>query len=830
MNISKSLLTFLFLFGVSTLAWAQQPGGPGFAPRGQILGAVEDADEGTPIATATVSVWSTRDSTLVTGAIASDDGTFRIEGLRPGNYYVQISFVGYATQTISEVALSPQQPQTHLGVVRLSADTTVLDEVEITAERDFMEVHIDKNVYNVKDQLVSDGGSATDVLSNIPSIEVDIDGQISLRGSQNVAVLINGRPSQMTGEMLASFLQGLPANTIDRVEVIPNPSSRYEPDGMSGILNIVLKQDAERGIAGSLTAGTGTRDNANASAMLSYGKGDFNSRINYGFRYGTRESEGTRFNEYRFDNPFEYLEVLNTGDSDSFSHNVNLTTDYELSRTNSLSFSGMLGVRNSNGDDNNLYAEWIQELADETTRFNRSTEEDDHSFNSNVGLAFRRILDPTKHELTAEVDFRYQQSDEEQVYLEELLFTNADPTVASQERNSLDDNMATTSFQVDYIRPIGEEGKLETGYKGSLKNLETEQFTETFSDEAGRFVPDAGNNVFDYTEQIHAAYGIVGQQFGPVGVQAGLRAEQALIDFTLSTTDEDYENNYFSLFPSAFLTYKLSDAHQVRLSYSKRINRPRTRGWFNQLSPFSDNSDPLFRREGNPRLKPEYIHATEISYTMNMGSATLTLSPYFRRTVDVVRFIDRIDEETGITTVTFENLDKSDSWGAEAIASIRLGRTFNAFASFNAFRENTDASDINSSLSNDAFGWNTRFNGTWRITQSLSMQGSWFYRAPMDVEQGRRGSMTWTNFAFRQQLMGDKASVSVRFNDPFGLASFNIERDTPTFYLHNTREFNARSVSLSLTYNFGQQDNNRRRNRQNGEGDFDGGGGIEMGY
>lgn len=829
MKIATTLLTTaLLLLGIVQHAWGQQGGFT--APRGQILGAVEDADTGDPISTATIAVWNTADSTLVTGAVATEDGSFRIEGLRPGDYYVQVSFVGYATQTISDVQLTPQQPQSHLGVVRLGVDTAMLDEVEITADRDFMEVHIDKNVYNVKDQLVSQGGSASDVLSNIPSIEVDIDGQISLRGSQNVAVLLNGRPSQMSGEMLANFLKGLPADAIESVEVIPNPSSRYEPDGMSGILNIVLKKDADLGLGGSLTAGTGTHDTANASGMVSFSKGDFSSRVNYGFRYGTRESEGTRFNEYRFDNPFEYLEVLNTGDRTSFSHNLNLNTDYALSKQNSLSLSGMLSVRNSDSDDNNLYSEWVQEQLDQTSQFNRSTEEDDQSLNTNVGLAFRRILEPMKHEFTAELDFRYQTDEEEQFYRQELLAAGADPVLVEQERNVLGEDMSNVSLQLDYIRPLGEEGKIEAGYKGSLQNLTTDLFAEAFDDETNRFEPTDANNVFDYNEQIHAAYGIVGQQFGALGAQVGVRVEQALTDFTLSTTDEDFENNYLSAFPSAFLTYKLSDAHQFRLSYSKRINRPRTRGWFNQLSPFSDRSDPLFRRQGNPRLKPEYIHSMELSYTLNAGKASLTMSPYFRRTVDVIRNIDHVGED-GVTTVTFENLDQSDSWGAEAIASLRLGRKFNAFASFNAFRMNTDASSLNASLSNDAFGWNTRFNGTLSITQSLSMQASWFYRAPMDVEQGRMGSMTWTNFAFRQQLMGDRASLSVRFNDPFGLASYDLERDTPTFYLHNTREFNARSVSLSLTYNFGQQDNNRRQNRrpQEGEG-FDGGEGIEMGY
>lgn len=825
-----SILTALLTFIAAPAGAQERPGRPaeGRMAGLTVSGAVVDAATGEPIPSATVAVWRAADSTLATGTVATDNGRFVIEGIRPGRYYVKVSFIGYETATVDDVNLSPQQPRTDLGTIRLAVDTAMLDEVEITAERDFMEVHIDKNVYNTKDQLVSQGGSATDVLRNIPAVEVDMDGQISLRGNQNVAVLINGRPAQMTGQMLASFLGGLPANTIERVEVIPNPSARYEPDGMSGILNIVLKRDADIGLGGSITAGTGTQDRANLSGMLSLGKGPLSARANYGFRYGLRDSEGTRFNEYRFTDAFEYLEVLNTGERSMQSHSLGLNVDYRLGNKNTLSASSMVNLRGGNGDDRNAYAEWA--AAVDSTLYARHTEDEDRDLNLDFGLAFRRVIDPTKHELTVDLRYERQHEDEEQNYWQEEILRGADPRITTRERSEMGERVHSTSLQIDYLRPLGREGKLEAGYKGSLQRLETDFFAEFFDDVLGAYVPDVNqNNAFVFDEQIHAAYGIIGQQWGPVGAQVGVRLEQAMTTFELETTGTAYDNDYFSIFPSAFLTYKLSDAHQFRLSYSKRINRPRVSGRFNQLSPFTDLSDPLYRRVGNPYLKPEYTHSMELTYTLTGRQTSLSLSPYFRRTVDVIRSIESVDPN-GVTTVTFQNLDESSSWGAEAIGTLRLGSRVNAFASFNAYRVNTDASSLSSALSNDAFGWATRLNATVKVTPTLDVQASWFYRAPMDVEQGRMGAMSWTDVALRQQLFRNKASLSLRVNDPFRMSGFHMERDTPTFYLKNTREWDSPSLGLTLTYNFGQQDRSRNFNRRREQQESGGFEEMEMGY
>ncbi len=817
----KVVLTAVLLLGLflaPTKSSAQVAGTARMgAAQGTVRGVVKDASNGQAIPTATVALWQAADSTLVTGAVADARGGFVLEGLRPGKYYVEVSFIGYKTRRVPDVTLSPQSMQKNLGDVKLDVTTALLDEVQVSAEREFMEVRIDRNVYNTKDQIVADGGSATDVLRGIPALEVDMDGKVSLRGNQNVAVLINGRPSQMSGDMLASFLQGLPASTIERVEVIPNPSARYEPDGMSGIINIVLKKNTRLGIGGSVTAGAGTRGDANAAGMVSYQEGKVNTRLNYGFRRGVRSRSGDRYNVYRFNTPESYLFTSSNGDNTSLSHTLNGNFDYELTDQNGISLSALVSTRAADGTDENFYREYTDPLYQ--TQYNRFSNEDGNDLNLDLGLAFRHIVDPLKHELVAELRFGRENDSENDAYRREQAGESLNPLVTESERSALDEYTTNASLQVDYVRPLGEDGKIEAGYKGDWERLDTGIQVDVLNSATSVFEPlYAEENSFLYDRQVHAGYGIIGQQFGAIGAQIGVRLEQSLTNFDLSALDNSYDNNYFSVFPSAFMTYKLSDHHSFRMSYSKRINRPRVSGWHNQLNPISDRSDPLFRRVGNPYLKPEYTHATEFTYTLTTKATTISISPYFRRTVDVIRFLSGTDP-SGVTTITFENLDVMDAWGAEAISSLRIGDNFNGFASFEVYRVATDAGSLESSLSNNSYGWSTRVNGTMRLTPTLSLQAFLFYRAPMDVEQGRMGSMTRTDLAFRQQFMNNRASLSLRVEDPLNTAGMSMWRETPTSYWENDFRWSGRALNLSFTYNFGKQDRDSNRRRSQSQQD-----------
>lgn len=795
----RSSIFFALIALLSIPATAQQS--PAGAPPTAIRGEVVEADSRTPLAAATVAVWRDEEDVLATGAVTDVNGRFNIEGLMPGDYYVVISFVGYETERIEDVSLRPGNWTADLGTIALMAEELEVDGVEVTAERDLVEIGIDRTTYNVTDDPASVGGSVTDVLQNIPSVEVDVDGNVSLRGSQNVAIHVNGRPVPVTGDFLATYLQQLPAGTVERVEVIPNPSARYDPDGMSGIINIVMRQDVERGLGGGINIGAGTNDTYNASGNLYFQRGRLETTLSYGFRYNSRESTGYNFRENRFVEPYTYLVQDNVDDGAFSSHMVNGSLDYNISQRDRLSLSGSIGNRGGDAEGRVLYDE-LGADRETTAMLERMTNSDNDGLNGDIGLAYRHTVQPSRHEFSAEVRFSRFERDASSIYLQNLLAgTNPGWSQSPEQRTWLTDANDRLSFQVDFVRPIGETTRIELGGKSDLRGVDNSFRSESRLAPGDPLEVDENlTNEFAFDEQVHAAYGIVNQSFGDFEAQLGVRAEQALTEFELTRTGESFDNNYFSVFPSAFLSYSLSDAQTLRASYSKRINRPHTF----VLNPFTSYEDPLNLSRGNPYLSPEYTHAFELAYTRFSGATSFTVTPYFRRTVDVIRQFKEVDAE-GISVTTFRNMATSDSYGAEAIGSLRVPGLFNAFLSFSAYQVTTDGTNVGADVSSDAFGWSARANATFEIRPGTDVQFFAFYRSPMDIERGRISSFSMSTIALRQKLFDDRANLSLRFADVFDTMGFRFETTGPNFYQESERDFQSRGIFLGFTYNFGRQ-------------------------
>ncbi len=789
-------------------------GGGQSAPRGTVSGTVVDAETGEGIPSATVALRSAQDSSLVTGAITQGDGSFAIENIRPGRYYARLSYVGYAPETVSDMEIRRGQLTADLGEIALAADASELDEVEVEAERDFVEVGLDKNTYNVRDQPTTAGGSALSVLETIPSVAVDIDDNISLRGNENVAIYLNGKPAPMTGEALSGFLAGLPADAIARVEVIPNPSARYEPEGLSGIINIVLAQDQGRGFGGNVSLSAGTRGRYNASASTHYGEGPWSFFGSYGLRYGERERDGTRFRENRFRDPLTYLDEDLDGASGRLSHTLNTSLDYRLSEKNTLSLSAILSRRAGDEDASTTYAE-LDADRDPTLRYLRSTDGDGTDTGMDYRLSFKRVTKPSENELSIEARYEQEWESETERFAEELLDGIGGAALDEEQITEEDETSQEASLQADYVRPLGGALRMETGYKGEWERLESRFFSETFNPGAGVFLPDVNlNNRFNYDEQIHAAYGILSGERGLFGAQVGLRAERALTTFDLETTGEDFGNDYFSFYPSAFFTFKPTERHTVKLSYSKRVDRPST--W--QLNPFGDLTDPTSRRVGNPALDPEYTHAFEAGYTHLGDAFTISATPYYRHTVDAISWSERLTDE-GITVVTFENFATRDSYGLELIGSATLfSKRLRANGSFNAFRSVTDGSNVDTDFTSDALSFMTRLSATWQVRPGLGLQLSQFYRAPHDIPGGRIEAFTRTDLALKQDLFGGRGSLSLSASDVFDQMGFSLERESDQYYQTFSRDFDAQGLQLSFQYNFGQEDKGRRDRRRGERG------------
>lgn len=815
-SVLALLSLVLLLAGTAPSAVAQE--------RGTISGTVVEAATDAPIASATVALRNAADSSLVTGAITQSDGRFAIEGIRPGAYDVRVSFVGFEAQTRSDVRIGPNERAADLGRIALNEDTAMLDEVEVTGERASMEVGIDRTTYNISEQPVTAGGSGIDVLENIPSIEVDVDDNISLRGSDNVAIYLNGRPAPMTGEALAGFLRGLSAEAIERVEVIPNPSARYDPEGMSGIINIVLSQKQTQTLGGGVSVNANTNERYGASGNVHFGTGPWSFFVNYGLRYGERDRSGSQFRENRYLEPMTFLEQDQRGEGNNLSHNLNATIDYELSELNTLSFSGLLSQRGGDNLSLNTYSE-LDDTRDPVRRYTRATDGTRDDFNMDYRLSFKRVVEPSQHELTAELSYEQEDEDERDRYTENLLMADGTPSDDLLDEQFVDqqEDGRELEAQVDYVRPLGEHARMEAGYNGEVEWLDNHFYSESTDPETGTLQPDVElNNEFVYEEQVHAAYGILGGDLGDFGAQVGLRYEQAFTTFDLTTTGEAFDNRYASFYPSAHLTYQPIEGHTMKVSYSKRVRRPNT--W--QLNPFGDYDDPTSRREGNPYLEPQYTHAFEVGYSQIANAYTLSLSPYYRATVNAISWSQHLTDD-GVTITTFENFATQSSYGAELIGTLRMWDWLRATGSVNAYQRVTDGSNVDTQLSTRAFGYMTRISATATLPSGIELQLSQFYRSPLNVPGGHIDSFTRTDLALQKRFMGRRASLSLRLSDLFNTMGFSSWRESPQYYQTSSRSFNAQGIGISLRYNFGQQDE-QRRNRNRGGGEDYGGEEGEM--
>lgn len=783
-----------------------RPGAPGQAQGGTIAGRVVDAD-GSPLASAQVAVWSAADSSLVTGASARPDGSFRVEGLRPGRYFLRVSALGYASTATDVLAVSPAAPVADAGTVRMAQGALLLEGVTVSAEAAPTQMAADRNTYSVRDMPAASGGNATDVLRNVPSVEVDQDGKVSLRGNENVAVQINGRPTPMRGEQLGNFLQQLPANMLERVEVVPNPSARYEPEGMAGIINIVLRENADLGLSGGIMSGVGTGGRANASGNLGYQSGPLTLFGSYGFRMDERENSGFNYLE-RYAQPggapIFSLDQVGEGRGEMTSHLFNGSADYKLSDRDVLSSTLMVSRGRFSTGMLNTFEE-TEGGSTATRRYLGDNAVGVREMSFDGVLAFKRTVRPRENELSAEV--RYNRGDNELTSrLEETILLGAGPDEPRLERTVTDALSSTASAQVDYTRGLAARTRLETGYKGTLRTLDNEQGFAAFT--GGEWTPDAARDQdFEYDERVNAGYAVLHRGIGRVDAQAGLRVEHTDREFYLASTDETYPKDYWSFFPSANAALSLDDSRQVRLSYSRRITRPDTR----LLNPFPFNEDQRNRFVGNPQLDPEYTNAFELTYQHSLRWGSVQATPFYRHTENAIRRIREFRADTTVTT--FQNLASNRSYGTDVNASLRAGR-LSGFAGVSAYRTVTDAGDAGAQFEADAIGWSARVNGNVQISAKLDAQAFVMYRAPMEIEQGRMGHWFMSTVSLRHKILDDKGSLSLRIMDPFNTMGFTMRTETPLYFQENERRFGGRAAYLTFSYNFGQQPRLRARPNQ----------------
>jgi ferric enterobactin receptor len=797
----------ILLAGGATVASAQTPNRPAGPPqlpeaKGEVRGTVLD-ETGAPLAGASVAVRSKSDSALVAGAIAGANGAFRIQGLRAGAYRLRVTFLGFRP-VVHELTIADASPRVTLPGFRLSRVAVRLEGMQVTSERATVTIEPDRNSYRAKD-VAPAAGNASEVLDAVPSVQVDGDGKVSLRGNENVAVHINGRPSPLRGTQLGAYLKALPANVVERVEVVPNPSAKHDPEGMAGIINIVLKQNADLGWSGGANLGYANRERYNGSGNVGYQGGPLTLFASYGRFDDHRGVFGINDRE-RYDALSALLSVTEQDineRSGNEGHNVYTSADYKLNRRDVLSTSLSVNLRRFTNGMASAYTELSGSRA-AVDRYDRLRATDNEGRVVDYTAAFKRTFEPRKHELSMEVRLN-RSHDEDRTTLWKQPLTSGGSLLGPRVEGQIDDLDAVTrqvTGQVDYTRSLGKRTKIESGYKGTARWLDRDFVVNKDALGTGAWLPSDLSNAFEFDETVHATYAVLSHGIAKFDLQAGLRAEYATRDFALAAPAASYPYEYGSLFPSGVVLYNLTDATQMKLSYSRRIRRPGTQ----ELNPFPSYFDVQNVFIGNPNLSPEYTDAFELGYTRNGKLGSVQFSPFYRRTSNVIRIdINTADTLDGreVTSVTFRNLETSNSWGADLNGTLRMGSRFNGFAGFNVFKIVTDGGS-QSALSSSAVTWMGRVNATTQLTKTFSFQGSYFYRAPMKIERGRFDAQQFTTFTVRQKVRGDAAVVGLRVVDPFKTNRFRIRAGDDNVIQITERNFGVRGVFVTFQYTYGR--------------------------
>jgi len=805
-------ILFAFLALVLNLAAvplaAQNPAGPPPGAQqppvaaGEVKGTIADS-AGTAVARPAVAVRSKADGKLVTGTYGAQDGTFKIQGLRPGTYYLRVSGIGFTPLNTPEFTITPEAPSADVGSIKLAHASVTLQSVQVTGEKPTMVIEPDRNSYKAKD-VAPAAANASDVLQNTPSVEVDAEGKVSLRGNENVAIQINGRPTPIKGSQLSAYLKQIPANIVEKIEVVPNPSAKYDPEGMAGIINIVLKANTDLGLSGGLNSGFATPSRMNVGTNLGYQEGKVTLFGTYGYNADDRGIEGIN-NRLRFDqsgSPEDYTNQDIAGATTSGGHNFTGNIDFKATDKDVVSNSLTLNKRHSN--DASLAGYYLYD-ADKvfTDRYvmDKNTKARGEVFDNS--LSWKHTIAPRTHELSTEL--RYSRSHDEDATLLWQEPQNLDGTSSGPSTNGeIDANDGITkqfTGQLDYTRPLWKSAKLESGLKETDRWLDKDFLVLKDPLGDGNWAVSNLSNSFNFDEAVHAAYGVVSQSVAKWDLQAGLRAEWSSRNFDLAG-DQAIPYNYRSLFPSGVIMYKFSEQTNAKISYSRRIRRPGTQ----ELNPFPQFFDPQNVFIGNPLLNPEYTDAIELGLSKSGQLGSIQLSPFYRHTTDIIRVnINTADTVDGreVTSVSFENLDKGDSWGTDLNGNLRLGPKLNAFGGFNLFKMVTDGGS-QSALSSNAVAWSTRFNATTQLSPTVILQGNYFYRAPVKIEKGKFSAMQMAAITVRKKIDGDNMSVAVRFQDPFNTMKFRIQAGDDNLQQITARRFGVRATYLTFQWNYGK--------------------------
>lgn len=770
-----------------------------------ITGSLIDEDSN-PVSFANIALYEQADSVLVHGDVSDETGKFLIEA-DAGKYYLKITFVSYEEKIIPSVEISNKPIR--LGTIVLSENSDLLGEVIVRGEKGQMELSLDKRVFNVEKDLSNIGRNVSEILDNVPSVTVDVEGNVSLRGSENVRILINGKPSGLVGISSTDALRQLQGNMIESVEVITNPSARFDAEGEVGIINIILKKNIKQGLNGSITGTAGYPDNYVSSFNLNFRKGKVNLNGSYGMNYRASPGSGKSSQQYFSPDTSFVYDQTQKRERSGLSHNFMFGTEYSL--TDKSSLTAAIAYRKSDGlNTSKIIYEDFDSNGDLVNTVVRDEREQEPEENIDASLSFRKDFDRPGQSLT--VDAKFIRSDE----LELTEYNQSDDVGSEliQQRGTNTENEVTQLLQIDYIHPFGSKGKLEFGGKTATRSIENKFLLEQLEESNWATLPSFNNNLI-YTERIHALYAIIGNSINRYSFQLGVRGEFSDITTELTVTDNTNNRTYFDLFPSAHFSYQLSDPASIQLSYSYRISRPRIR----DLMPFSNFTDSRVFFSGNPNLNPEYTHSFEGGYLLNWQNASLLTSAYYRHRLGVVERITQVDDQ-GLTRIFPVNLATEDAVGLEFNLSYSLKDWWYLNTNGNFYRAIRKGSFEEQTFYSDTYTWTSRLTSRITFLKKNNFQTSFNYRAPRITTQGKNLSIYSLDLGYSRDVLKGNGTLTASVQDVFNSRKRRRIIDSEGYYSTSEFQWRARQFLLTFTYRLNQNKADRDSEEDSLDGDY----------
>ncbi|MCX7954300.1 MAG: TonB-dependent receptor [Bacteroidales bacterium] len=774
----------------------------------KISGYVLEEKTKTPLNYANIVLIRSRDSMIVNGAISDEKGYFLIDKVHIGKYILKVHYIGFNTYK-TEILVTPKNSYIELGNIYLKPYSHQLAEIEIVEEKPQIEFKLDKKVINVDKNITTIGGSVIDVLRNTPMVDVDMDGNISLRGNTNVTILIDGRPSVLlSGSDRSNALEQIPANSVDRIEIITNPSAKYDPEGTAGIINIITKKSIKQSLNGQISVSYGTLRKFGGGITLNKSFNKLATFVSYDYRIEDRIGYRNIDRYFIKSDTVTSRSVVNANNLGyHFSHSFKVGADYSLDKNTTLNinFSGRVGSRK--GVDSTIYKNY--DYKGIPTSYYRRDEDNNNPMNNiDVNIGGRRKFNKQGHELTS--DFLLSFSD--RAKNEKFTQINYFPilTIPPEKLEDKDKDRNIT-WQLDYVNPINGKAKIEAGIKLMNRNNNNDYIYYIYSDAFYSYLIDTTRtNNFEFSDYVYAGYLTFGKELKKFSFQTGIRAEYTQIEGNQKTTNYKFNRDYFDIFPTVHLNYELPGKNKLQISYSKRINR----SWAREYNPFVNKSDPMTWHTGNPDLKPEYAGSYELSYLKDWNTLSITASIFYKFTNNVINRYRKIDTVTNIVTVYPFNMDKQEDIGFEIVFNKTFFRIIRSTGTFAYYKQNIYGSANNYDLSNSTYTYNFRINNFITLPKSFVVQINGMFNGPSIMARARREAFYTIDIGLRKDILNKRANISVRASDIFNTMKFRVK--TNDINMKATMEFKreTRVIYISFTYKINEGIKQKERKRQ----------------